>query len=49
MNIKNCIRNLVRLELIMLSGIISRGKYTFPIIFALSLKTVEVLVKLSEK
>jgi hypothetical protein len=37
------------LENIILSGIINLGKYTFPKMVALSLKTVDVLMRQSEK
>ena len=49
MNSKNCTPNFIKLETTMVNGIINLGKYTFPNIPALALKTPETEVKQLEK
>ncbi len=45
MKIRNCIPNFIKFEITIESGVIIRGKYTFPKILAFALKVSEVPVR----
>jgi len=46
---RNCISNVIRFDNKIEIGTVSRGKYTFPNMFACEVKTLDVLVRHAEK